>query len=257
MILKKDIWNSIRRSIQRNGLVDTIRIIRHYILLNKKDAADYVFYFHPWRNRICLRKGSSDFSILRQIIMNGEYDIPFPIKPKVIIDAGANIGLASLFFHVLFPDARIYAIEPDAGNFTVLLKQIGSIPAIKTFQVALWDKREKLSLQTEGVDSWGIQVKQSSGESEKSVNGIDLTSFIKEQGIETIDLLKIDIEGAEWEVFNTDFDYWLKRTRILIIELHEDLRPGCTAIFNNAIKRINGRVEQYGENTVVFNTDLI
>lgn len=188
--------------------------------------------------------------------MNGEYDISFPKAPKIIIDAGANIGLASLYFHSSCPEARIYALEPDERNFGVLQKQVIDIPSIQIFRLALWNKRENLVLDSEGADAWGIQVRQTKAGEANSVLGIDLLSFMIEQNIEIIDLLKIDVEGSEVELFMQNFESWLKRTKILVIELHENLRPGCERIFHNAIQSINHRIEYSGENIVVYNIDV-
>lgn len=249
-----DVLRSLSLSVERNGFFQTARLVLHYNRLKKSKDTYYTFPFQPLNHTVSLRPGTSDFSVFRQVIMNGEYDMPLPITPRVIIDAGANIGLASLYFHNRFPHATIYALEPDHKNYQALQQQVNDIAAIKTFHLALWKEREMLSLQSAGTDAWGIQVQ--SGKANADVQGIDLTSFMHEQKIEIIDLLKIDIEGAEVELFQASYEYWLRRTRIMVIELHENLRPGCEKIFFDAIKTIRYRVERSGENLLVYNLDL-
>lgn len=256
-MLLKDIAHSFTTSCKRNGFWITISILCHYFILKFSSANQYSFFFPSLNHRVILRRLTSDFSVFRQICMNGEYDITFPIAPKIIIDAGANIGLASLHFYSRFPEAKIYALEPDAGNFVVLQKQVMDIPSIQTFKLALWNKRENLVLDSGGADAWGIQVRQPKAEEHNLVFGIDLLSFMIEQRIEIIDLLKIDVEGSEVELFTENFEYWLKRTKILVIELHENLRPGCERVFHNAIQSINHRIEYSGENIVVYNIDVL
>lgn len=251
----RDLLRSLRLSVARNGFFETANVLLQYRRLKKSTSLYYTFPFRPLNHTVTLRPGTSDFSVFRQVIMNGEYDMELPVKPAVIIDAGANIGLASLYFHNRFPQAVIYAMEPDHNNFKALQHQVKDIPAVKTFQVALWREKEMLSLQSAGADAWGIQVE--AGKKNADVQGIDLTSFMQEQNISVIDLLKIDIEGAEVELFQAPYAYWLTRTRILVIELHENLRPGCETIFNNAVKTIRHRMERSGENTVVYNLDLL
>ncbi len=251
----RDLLRSLWLSVVRNGFFETMNVVAHYRRLKKNSGTYYTFSFKPLNHTVSLRPGTSDFSVFRQVIMNGEYDMTLSIKPKVIIDAGANIGLASLYFHNRFPQAAIYAMEPDHDNFKALQHQVKDIPIVKTFQVALWREKEMLSLQSAGADAWGIQVE--AGKKNANVQGIDLTSFMKEQNIAIIDLLKIDIEGAEVELFQAPFEYWLTRTRVLVIELHENLRPGCEKIFFDAIKTIRHRVEQSGENLLVYNLDLV
>jgi FkbM family methyltransferase len=216
----RDLLRSLRLSVVRNGFFQTAKLVLHYNRLKKSKDRYYTFPFRPLNHTVSLRPGTSDFSVFRQVIMNGEYDMSLPITPRVIIDAGANIGLASLYFHNRFSHATIYAMEPDHKNYQALQQQVGDIAAIKTFQVALWKEKEMLSLQSAGADAWGIQVK--AGKENADVQGIDLTAFMQEQKIEQIDLLKIDIEGAELELFQASYAYWLKRTRIMVIELHEN-----------------------------------
>lgn len=251
----RDLLRSLWLSVVRNGFFETANVIAHYRRLKRSTAPYYTFPFKPLNHAVSLRPGTSDFSVFRQVIMNGEYDMPLPVNPKVIIDAGANIGLASLYFHNRFPQATLYAMEPDHNNFSTLQHQVRDIPAVKTFHVALWREKEMLSLQSAGADAWGIQVE--AGKKNADVQGIDLISFMTEQNISIIDLLKIDIEGAEVELFQAPFEYWLKRTRVLVIELHENLRPGCEKIFFDAIKTIRHRVERSGENLLVYNLDLV
>src|SRR5712675_1402142 len=63
-----------------------------------------------------LRGRTSDINCFQKIFMHREYQSPFDISPKLIIDAGANIGLSALYFAVTYPDAIIIAIEPEIHN---------------------------------------------------------------------------------------------------------------------------------------------
>jgi FkbM family methyltransferase len=251
----RDLMRSLWLSVLRNGFFQTVRFVFNYILFKKCKETYYTFFCQPLNHAVSLRPGTSDFSVFRQLIMNGEYDMPLPIKPHVIIDAGANIGLASLYFHGRFPQAIIYAIEPDPLNYQALQNQAGDITAIKSFPLALWKQKEILSLRSAEADAWGIQVE--AGKSNGNVMGMDLASFMQEQKIEQIDLLKIDIEGTEVELFQTAYEYWLERTRVIVIELHENLRPGCEKIFYEAIKVIPHSIDRSGENIVIVNLALV
>src|SRR6478735_7707633 len=75
-------------------------------------------YKHP----IYLRNGSSDVHVFSQVIYDREYELKYRVKPTVIVDCGANIGLATIFFKNKFPDATIIAVEPESSNFKVLQK---------------------------------------------------------------------------------------------------------------------------------------
>ncbi len=64
------------------------------------------------------------------------------------------------------------------------------------------------------------------------VNGITVDKIMKDFNLKKIDILKIDIEGAEKEVFQ-DTSFWIKKVNSIVIELHEDLKPGCSRSFYN------------------------
>lgn len=252
----RDIFNSVRRSIQRNGLVTTIRVVIHYLRL-KLSRSNYSFEFSPLQRKITLRPGNSDFSVFRQIFMNGEYDLDIPGTPYTIIDAGANIGLAALHFHNQFPSARIFSIEPDPANFELLKYQTKAIGNIHVTLGALWGSTEVLQFANTLTDSWGIQVQEANNLAPQgAVRGIDLKSFMMEHNIAIIDLLKIDIEGSEWELLTADYEHWMNRTKVIIIELHETLRPGVERKFRQALNSIHHKVYVSGENYVVINLDL-
>ena len=71
------------------------------------------------------------------------------------------------------------------------------------------------------------------------------------RGFENIDLLKLDIEGAEREIFGTGDLDWMNRTRAIIIELHDRFRPGCEAAFLSAAKRFGFEITQQTTSNVV------
>lgn len=72
---------------------------------------------HDCKYPLRLRVPSSDIGIYRQVFLREEYKFAAEIEPEVIVDAGANIGLASIYFANKYPHARIVAIEPEASNF--------------------------------------------------------------------------------------------------------------------------------------------
>ena len=71
-----------------------------------------------------IRGGSTDFVALKQIFVQGEHSYLEHIRhrPRVVLDAGANVGFSSVYFNLLFPTARIYALEPDEDNYNMLVR---------------------------------------------------------------------------------------------------------------------------------------
>jgi FkbM family methyltransferase len=189
-------------------------------------------YKHPFR----LRVPSSDVYTYEQIFDNLEYDFSVEKPPQVIIDAGANIGLASIYFANKYPGARILAIEPERSNFELLKENVRPYPQVTPIHAALWNKNEEINLTDPGLGNWGFITedrKVSEAHASKSVHtvmALTVDDLLHDYGLERIDILKIDIEGAEKEVFSNSSS-WLAKVDAIIIELHERTKPGCTRSF--------------------------
>lgn len=183
-----------------------------------------------------LRVPSSDLSTYYQVFTKRDYDFCAESPPRVIVDAGANIGLASVWFANRFPQAKIIAIEPERGNYELLLRNVSPYPNILPLRAALWNRNEEIDLRDPGRGAWGFITETShSGEDSPArtlhtVRGITVDALMAEYMLDGIDLLKIDIEGAEREVFE-DTSAWIGRVRSLIVELHEHFKPGCERSF--------------------------
>ena len=72
-----------------------------------------------------------------------------------------------------------------------------------------------------------------------------------------IDILKLDIEGSEKELFETNFEDWLPKTKILIIELHDAMKTGCSKSVFNAISKYDFSFSIKGENIIFTNNAII
>lgn len=179
---------------------------------------------------VTLRLGTSDLATYEKIFADREYLFAPRTPPKVILDAGANIGLASLFFAARFPAAKIIAIEPEASNFALLLKNTAAFPQIIPIQAALWGEDTSVNVVDPGLDKWGFQARSAEDVCPDvvchSVAGMTVDRIMREHNLDFIDILKMDIEGGEIEVFNGG-GAWLDRVGLLIAELHERYRPGC------------------------------
>ncbi len=204
---------------------------------------------------IHLRLRTSDIDTWRQVFEDREYDVEPKEQPKTILDAGANIGLAAIYFANRFPNAKIVAIEPEESNFVLLKKNVAPYTNIYPVQAALWSEKSRISLVDPGLGKWGFQT-QSSGVTDESalsaatlcheVDATTVEDLMHDHDIEFIDILKIDIEGAEREVFH-DPSKWINSVGMLIIELHDWLKPGCNRSFYNATNNFGSEWRQ-GEN---------
>lgn len=130
-------------------------------------------------------------------------------RVATIIDAGANIGVETLRFRHNHPDARIISIEPDAGNFNVLRQNCLDDPKIETVNVALWSDPTTLTL-LEGHGNEAFHVTAGGGDG-RQVEAISIEDILAKTGWPRISILKLDIEGAEHELFGTGADRWVDR----------------------------------------------
>jgi FkbM family methyltransferase len=188
---------------------------------------------------VSLRVPSSDIRVFEQIFIRNEYKFDVNRDPEFIVDAGANIGLASVYFANQFPNARILAIEPEKENFEVLVKNVKPYPNVQPVLGALWGERAEVEVVDRGLGNWGFMIETSSDRqtpsksSHQKVEGMTVDMILDRYDVQKISILKLDIEGAELEVFRNSSS-WIDRIDSLIIELHEHMKPGCNRSFYSA-----------------------
>lgn len=201
-----------------------------------------------------LRLNTTDIQAYKEIILRDEYHLMLRKSPKVIIDAGANIGLTAIYFASRYPDAKIYSIEPEPSNFELLVKNTEHYQNIFPIHAALWNEDVPIQVVDCGLGHWGFQTATSDGVSSLSqVPGLTLRTIMADRGIDYIDLLKIDVEGAEKEVFKGSPE-WIDKVGVLIVELHDRLKAGCSRSFFNATNAFEHEWYQ-GENVVLARSD--
>jgi FkbM family methyltransferase len=206
---------------------------------------------------LTMRPGPMDRTTFREIFIRREYDIDLPstIKPTVIIDAGANIGFTSVFLANRYAGARIFSIEPDGANFNYLVKNVSHYPSVTPIQSALWNKKEMIQVVDRGYGDRGFMIEKN--EENNSLLAISLNDLLDQFQLKHIDILKMDIEGSEKEVFDANYDRWLPVTKCLVIELHDRMKPGCSKAVFNAIVQYDFSLSIKGENLVFVNNRFL
>jgi FkbM family methyltransferase len=189
---------------------------------------------HP----VFIRVGSTDTAVFRQIFVERHYDLMITEQPNVIVDAGANIGLSAVFFANKYPKALIVAIEPEEANFTLLKKNTSPYPQIKPIRAAVWRESCQINLIDPGSGSHGFQVVETTAldaHQRAVVQAITLDDLYTQMNFSFIDILKIDIEGSEKEVFETSAK-WISKVGVIMAELHDQIKEGCSRAFAEATK---------------------
>lgn len=182
-----------------------------------------------------LRKHTSDISVFENIFAEKQYKVSFSFKPKIILDIGANIGLTSIYFKNRYPTASIWAIEPDKSNFDLLIKNTEKYPDIQCLNLAVWNRNTQLQVVDTGSGHWGFTTRECEGDGDNVIAAKPIGQLIRELGLSHVDILKIDIEGAEKQIFTEGFHEWLSRVNTLIIELHDSNVEGCSSTFFRAL----------------------
>lgn len=131
-----------------------------------------------------------------------KYKVAQPIN--VVFDVGANIGDVSSDFTTEFPNVKVYSFEPIKSTFDLLNRNLAHLKNIETFQIAFGEQQEKIEIELnpENYSPQNSLLNKADNSSEKTevidVRTIDV--FVKENGIDVIDFLKIDTEGYEENV---------------------------------------------------------
>ena len=158
----------------------------------------------------------SFFSAYREIFTGRIYQFRTKNPRPRIIDAGANIGLGTIFFKKLYPNADIICFEPDPRVCDILRRNLHSFGFndVTVFQKALSDHEGALPFFSQGADG-GRLIEANDANDTIHVPTIRLRDFLTKQ----IDFLKIDIEGAETDVI-TDCADLLCNVQNLFVEYH-------------------------------------
>jgi FkbM family methyltransferase len=173
------------------------------------------------------------------------------LHPHTIVDAGANIGCTSIFFGTRWPTARIYAVEPDPANAATLRANAAPFPNVTILQAALWPTRTTLRLVTENRAASATEVVDDPARPGNPVPTVTLPDLLDMAG-GRIDLLKMDIEGADFDVFGAFEPAWWDRIGAAMVELHDDLRPGASRRFFNTLAGRTHRMFSRGDVIVIL-----
>ena len=230
-------------TLKRFQLYSQVFGLRGYWLALKTrlSSAPYEVAVPAPESPIYLRLKTSDLNAYYKVLITEDYNFSLPTEPKVIVDAGANLGFAAIYFARKYPSARILAIEPERSNFELLQKNVRAFKNIVPIRGALWNTDGTMDLVDPGMGHWAFQIGDASTPAVKKVETVPtftVSTLMRNHGIDFIDLFKIDIEGAEKELFESAHG-WIDNVCTIMIELHDRLKPGCTDAFDNATRHFS------------------
>ncbi|NTV31409.1 FkbM family methyltransferase [candidate division WWE3 bacterium] len=182
--------------------------------------------------RVEARNHTSDMGETVNILSGKEYnEIDRYSKilnhPLIIIDAGANIGLFTLFIAHKYTLITSYLIEPDAENVNQLrtnLELNHLTDRVHIFENALYMQTKKVSFNS-NADHYSKHVIYDDESNTSTVDGISFVDFDSQCALESIDILKLDIEGSEWDLLTPENYAVFNKAALIIIEYHLDKNP--------------------------------
>ncbi len=232
------------------------------------------YYISKFKNNftkiIKMRKSpSSDLDVFQQVYgweeykeVVKEYKKWFTNKADYklnIIDAGSNIGLTSLFFIDHFVQPTIICIEPEIENFKILdfnLKN-NNQSTLVTIHGAIWSSNSRIKIVKDFRDKldWSFRVEETINSD--GIQAYSINQLVVDNNFDIIDILKIDIEGSEKQIFtskgsNVDF---LKITRCIALEIHDEF--DCRSDIYKILDDYGFDYFNYGELTIGVNKNLI
>lgn len=222
----------------------------------RKDAVVQLSMKAPFTGEVWLRELGTDNYTFKEVAIEQNYAHAAKAAPdaKYILDIGANIGLATRYFSAVFPEVKLFCVEPDPDNFAMLNRntlELQKAGRVKTIQAAVWmvDGPVDVGLPPEGGGFDAVQVKDVvQGSGGRMVPGFTFASLIQQSGFPHIDLLKLDVEGAEAHLFEETAS-WLPKVNVLAIEFHHDTRK--TSRFDQVMQEHGFIIEDQHPHTVL------
>ncbi len=229
---------------------------------------DYVSHYPDLGVTIKIRKRpSSDMNVFSQIYDYKEYkpvvetfQKHFPNQKQLnFIDAGSNIGLTSVYFSKFFPGSNFITIEPDASNFETMSYNLSSngIEPVEKVKGGIWSINTFLRIIRDFRDQsdWSFRVEEAMELTDLKANSINY--LMEKNNFETIDILKMDIEGSEKEVLTSakaDVSY-LAKTKCVAIEIHDEF--DCREDIYEVLRKYNFEFFNSEELTIGINKTLL
>jgi FkbM family methyltransferase len=198
---------------------------------NGMDVVDVRARAGEFDAKVFLRPGTSDWAVFEQVFLAGHYDVSrlarfdelnklyHSFARPLILDLGANVGLASLYLMKSWPTAMVVAVEPDAENVKLLRLNASRAEIV---QAAIASERCRVKIANPDAPAWSYQTERSD---HGAIEGITVSTILDKFPMHQPFICKVDIEGAEIELFSKNAN-WVQRFPIIIMEPHDWMLQG-------------------------------
>ncbi|MDD3284439.1 MAG: FkbM family methyltransferase [Patescibacteria group bacterium] len=169
--------------------------IRVKLCLKFVDGYDIKYFnFYPMSN--------CDFAIFDEIFINKEYKFDSKNVANIIFDIGSNVGLSVIYFKLKFPQAIIYCFEPDKKVFDFLKLNTSQFKDVICENMAITKSTGKIKFYPYPNSSMSSSmIQRLKNQNFIEVNSFSIDDYMFKNNIDFVDILKFDVEGAEFEIF--------------------------------------------------------
>ncbi|WGD33963.1 FkbM family methyltransferase [Olleya sp. YS] len=194
----------------------------------------------PKRKRtLYFRKNTKDFETFEEVFVSKIYDVILTFEPKTIIDAGANTGFSSLFFKFQYPEANIVALEIDKENINMIAKNLKGFEGVDIMERGLFSEHSFFKVEDPYNATNSFVMKKVNKDQDYDIESITIDQIMEQKQWDTVDILKIDIEGSEKELFESNYQSWLPKVKVIYIETHDRMITKCAYTVINAINQFD------------------
>ena len=190
-----------------------------------------------------IRGQESDLPVFRDVVIGGELDIDFGFEPGIIIDCGANVGVTTAVFANRFPNAQVVAVEPSSKNLQILRRNVECYSNVRIIPAAVWSHKTLLKIVNPDAEAWAYRCEPADPGDRQAFEAVGVDDILDGLEVKAGVLVKLDIEGAEENLFATTPD-WLRRVQAVLVETHGDQ---AQSLVMAAFDRLEWTVTSSGE----------
>lgn len=214
-------------------------------------------YVRDWGHKYAIRKignntilklrvNSSDLITVWEVWKAGAYNRVKIKNSMNIIDIGAHIGSFSIYAALKSPQGKVYAYEPSKENFDILSENanLNKLNNIKLYNLAVSSKSGTTNLYIRKNRALNSLI-NNNGRSQK-INCTDLFHILKQNSLKSVDILKIDAEGSEFDILMTSKFQTLNKIKNIILEYHDKNTFQNSITLGRFLIKQGFRVETYG-----------
>lgn len=199
-----------------------------------------------------------DLGVLSHLWREGVYiedTVEMPVLR--IIDAGANIGDETLRFRLHYPNAQIVAVEPSALNYKLLFHNFSGDGLTTCLKAALWSSCTDLGLcANPNGNQESFHVTPHGELATEAIHALTIENIMERMNWTHIDILKLDIEGAEHELFMHNYECWIAKVNAFVFEVPDSDTPETTQLIFERLKGSSYNVSVCGECLVLIKNGL-